>query len=82
MGCKGLEVAVSDDNETFRPVSSMVFPDETDLHKNGIETYEASFNPVEARYVKVTARPFAALPKGHDGAGKAPYLFIDEISID
>ena len=82
MGCKGLEVAVSDDNETFRPVSSMVFPDETDLHKNDIETYEASFNPVEARYVKVTARPFAALPKGHDGAGKAPYLFIDEISID
>ena len=82
MGCKGLEVAVSDDNETFRPVSSMVFPNETDLHKNGIETYEASFNPVEARYVKVTARPFAALPKGHDGAGKAPYLFIDEISID
>ena len=82
MGCKGLEVAVSDDNETFRPVSSMVFPDETDLHKNGIETYEASFNPVEARYVKVTARPFSALPKGHDGAGKAPYLFIDEISID
>lgn len=82
MGCKGLEVAVSDDNETFRPVSSMVFPDETDLHKNDIETYEASFNPVEARYVKVAARPFAALPKGHDGAGKAPYLFIDEISID
>ena len=82
MGCKGLEVAVSDDNETFRPVSSMVFPDETDLHKNDIETYEASFNPVEARYVKVTARPFAALPKGHDGAGKVPYLFIDEISID
>ena len=82
MGCKGLEVAVSDDNETFRPVSSMVFPDETDLHKNDIETYEASFNPVGARYVKVTARPFAALPKGHDGAGKAPYLFIDEISID
>ena len=82
MGCKGLEVTVSDDNETFRPVSSMVFPDETDLHKNDIETYEASFNPVEARYVKVTARPFAALPKGHDGAGKAPYLFIDEISID
>ncbi len=82
MGCKGLEVAVSDDNETFRPVSSMIFPDETDLHKNDIETYEASFNPVEARYVKVTARPFAALPKGHDGAGKAPYLFIDEISID
>ena len=82
MGCKGLEAAVSDDGKTYRPVGSKTFPDETDLHKHSIETYETSFDPVEARYVKVTIKPFPSLPKGHYGAGTKPYLFIDEITVE
>ena len=82
MGCKALDISVSDDGKTYRAVSSKAFPDETDLHKRGIEAYEATFNPVEARYVKATIHPFPTLPKGHDGAGTKPYLFIDEITIE
>ena len=81
MGCAGLSVAVSDDNKDFREVLNKDYP-ETKVDQKAIESYEESFEPVEARYVKVTVKRFKALPKGHSGAGKAPFLFIDEIAVD
>ena len=81
MGCAGITVAVSDDNKEFREVLNKDFP-ATKIDQKAIETYEESFEPVETRYVKVTVKRFKALPKGHPGAGKAPFLFIDEIMID
>ena len=82
MGSTGLKVAVSEDGKTYTEVASKDYPAETDIAKSGIETYEVSFNPVKAHYVKVTVKRTPVLPKGHDGEGTAPYLFIDEISID
>lgn len=82
MGCTGLSVAVSDDNKTFSPLASTDFPAETDLNKKAIEHYETSFEPTETRYVRITIKRSPALPKGHAGEGKAPFLFIDEIEID
>ena len=32
--------------------------------------------------VKITIKCSPALPKGHAGEGKTPYLFVDEISVD
>ena len=81
MGCAGISVAVSDDNKDFREVFNKDFP-ETKVDQKAIESYEESFEPVEARYVKVTIKRFKALPKGHSGAGKAPFLFIDEITLN
>lgn len=37
--------------------------------------------PTEARYVKVKAYHFGALPEWHQGAGGQSYIFIDEISV-
>ena len=82
MGCTGLTVSVSDDNKEFRQVASKDFPADTDISKKAIEKYEVSFEPVKTRYVKVLIKRTPALPKGHAGEGKTPYLFIDEIEVD
>lgn len=82
MGAAGMEVLVSDDKQNFRSVASIKGPEVTDFNKKGIEEYEATFEPVEARYVKVVVKRHKALPKGHLGAGNKPFLFIDEIAVD
>ncbi|WP_321333606.1 family 20 glycosylhydrolase [uncultured Bacteroides sp.] len=82
MGVTGISVAVSDDNITFREVATKQFPADTDVTKKDIGHYDVSFSPVEARYVKVTIKGSPALPKGHDGEGKTPYLFIDEVTVE
>ncbi|SHL21838.1 GH92 family glycosyl hydrolase [Chryseobacterium polytrichastri] len=48
-----------------------------------IQTKEfgADILPTEARYVKVKAYHFGALPEWHQGAGGQSYIFIDEISV-
>lgn len=82
MGSTGLSVSVSDDNRNFREVAGKDYPAGTDCTKRGIETYELTFTPVTARYLKVLVKNTPALPKGHAGAGKTPFLFIDEIVVE
>lgn len=82
MGSTGLVVSVSDDNKEFREVASKEFPAETDINKKEIGNYEVTFEPANARYVKVVVKRTPALPKGHAGEGKVPFLFIDEIEVE
>lgn len=82
MGSTGLAVAVSDDKQDFREVAVKDIPVETDIDKHGVENYEVTFAPVQARYLKVIIKRSPALPKGHAGEGKAAYMFIDEIEVE
>ncbi len=82
MGASGVSVSVSDDGNTFREVATKEFPSDTDISKKAVENYEVEFAPVQAALVRVTVKHSPALPKGHSGEGKAPYLFVDEIEID
>lgn len=81
MGATGLAVYASDDNENFREVASKDYPVDTDYGKKSIDTYEVTFEPVTTRYVKIVVNRSLALPKGHGGEGRAPYMFIDELSV-
>lgn len=82
MGITGLEVFVSEDNRHYVKVAEKSFPAETDIKKRSIEKYTADFNPVSTRYVKIQIKGSSVLPQGHAGAGKMPYLFLDEIQIE
>lgn len=82
MGATGLAVSVSENGKDFQEVASETYPSETNLGKKGIEDYNVEFSPVKATFVKVTIKCSPALPKGHAGEGKTPYLFVDEISVD
>jgi hypothetical protein len=36
---------------------------------------------VTAKYVKVTAKSFGAMPQWHEGRGEPTFIFIDEIEV-
>ncbi len=82
MGCTGLVVYTSDDNQKFSKVAEKDFPAITELSKKGIVDYELTFEPTEARYVKVVVKNGNKLPKGHSGEGRNAFLFIDEIEVE
>ncbi len=82
MGCTGIAVATSTDGKTFNQIAGKEFPAETVLSKRAVENYAVTFDATEARYVKVTVKPTPALPQGHAGEGKIPFLFIDEIAVE
>lgn len=81
MGSTGLAVAVSEDGKTFKDVATKDFPADTDPSKRSVDSYTIDFAPLKATFVKVIVKHSPALPEGHSGAGKSPYLFVDEIGV-
>ena len=82
MGPAAIRVYVSDNGTDFTEVAGEVMPEETDPNHFAIENHEYTFEPVTAQYVRVDVDCAAGLPEGHPGAGKAPWLFIDEVTVD
>lgn len=80
MGAAGVTINVSDDGKTFREVASKTIPSAQQTEKDGLYPQEISFAPVKARYVEVIIKS-DKLPSWHGGAGKAAFLFVDEINI-
>lgn len=82
MGCYGLDVSVSDDDKNYTLVGSKAFPADEDISKKQVDHYEVTFDAQKARYLRVLIKRCPALPKGHSGAGKEAYLFVDEITVE
>lgn len=77
-----LSVAVSNDGKEYKEVKSEVYPAVSKEDKNGIYTHELSFDTVQARYVKITARPEYNIPAWHWGKGRPAFIFVDEIGLE
>ena len=77
-----LSVAVSNDGKEYKEVKSDVYPAVSKEDKNGIYTHELSFDTVQARYVKITARPEYNIPAWHWGKGRPAFIFVDEIGLE
>lgn len=71
----------SDDNKIFAEVSALKIADEKDGHWSDISTHNLSFEPVTARYFKVTVRP-SVMPDWHPGKGNRAFIFVDEIKLN
>lgn len=82
MAPKRLQVFVSKDNLEFTLVADTAFPEETDVKKREIKCFEAVFNPVEARYVKLKVTGSKDLPRNHVSVGAHPFLFMDEVILE
>ena len=78
---KDAMVLVSDNGVDFREVASEAYEITTWNDKDGIFSYELSFDSVEARYVEVVING-NDLPKDHEGYGGPAWLFVDEIEIE
>lgn len=71
----------SADNKTFAPVIDQTVTDEHKDHWAEISTHKLTFEPVEARYFRVTVKP-SLMPAWHPGKGNRAFIFVDEIRLD
>ena len=79
---RGITVAVSDDNKTFKEVASESYPTMKESDPNQVYTHELKFDPVKTRYVKVKALSEQKIPSWHGGKGQPGFLFVDEIILN
>jgi hypothetical protein len=49
---------------------------------SALKGYEANFNPVTLKYIKIIGNPVMKLPAWHPGKGDKAWLFIDEVLVN
>ncbi len=76
-----MAIAVSSDGVNYTEVASKTMEPATADSPKGIETFTLTFEPVKARYAKVTALSEHNIPAWHGAAGNPGFLFVDEISL-
>jgi hexosaminidase len=77
-----VDMAVSDDGKAWRTLQSTpVTVDPQDLAPTVRTVRFDAAPPVTARYLRVIAQNFGALPPGHGGASQPAYVFVDEILV-
>ena len=79
---RAFSVAVSEDGKNFKEIASEKYPAMKQDDKNGVFNHTLTFDPVTARYVKVTALAEHSIPAWHGGKGNPAFLFVDEISLN
>lgn len=79
---KKVEFFVSTDGVKFEKVAEVLNDVDPLSGEKQLKDFSATFNPVTAGFVKVVAQNPGKAPKGHAGAGKASWIFIDEISVE
>jgi hypothetical protein len=75
-------VSISDDGERFRPVGRIAADVAADAPGVILRNYVAKIDGESARYVRIHAKNFGAIPDWHPGHGDGAFIFIDEILID
>ncbi|NDV79555.1 glycoside hydrolase family 20 protein [Dysgonomonas sp. 511] len=81
-GAVGYTVAVSEDGKAYKQVYDESYPVMDKVRPTSTVDLTAQFTPVNARYVKITAKNTGTIPDWHAGKGTPAFLFIDEIMIE
>ena len=76
-----VDFSVSTDGTTFTSVASLPEAVPDTVAGAFTKVVEAGFPPVEARYVRVSARSRLTCPDWHIGAGGKSWMFVDEIEV-
>ena len=77
-----VEFMVSDDGVKFELKGSTENTMPIDQWDAFQRDFTADFKPVEARYIRVIAHSMGTTPGSHPGAGRSPYMHIDEIVVE
>lgn len=78
---KQVEFYASEDNMNFRLLTTIDTAIKSTDNEVQQKYFEASVKTT-ARYIKIIARNYGALPEGHQGYGGDAFIFIDEITIN
>ena len=81
-GPKSITVLTSEDGQTYTEAAHMDVQDKGLMDDgNGCQDYTLTFGATSAKYLKVVAETYTALPEWHPGAGHPGFLFVDEIIV-
>lgn len=81
MDASEISIEASDDNTTFKPVHTEKITDTKTDHWSDVSVHAFTFEPVTARYFKVSVKP-SIMPEWHAGKGKKAFIFVDEITLN
>ena len=82
MDAAEIVIESSNDGNNFTKVYTEKINDKNTKHYSDIITHKLSFNPVTARYYKVTVKSVKSMPDWHGGKGNPAYIFVDEIALN
>lgn len=71
----------SNDGNSYTTVAAETIIDENNEHWADISTHKVSFEPITARYYKVSVK-CTTMPSWHPGSGRRAYIFVDEIKLN
>ncbi|MCW1735185.1 glycoside hydrolase family 20 protein [Anaerorudis cellulosivorans] len=76
-----ITIASSNNDSVFTTVKSEKYIDAKMENWSDVVTHTLTFDPVTARYFKVTVKP-SIIPAWHPGKGNRAFIFVDEIVLD
>ena len=76
-----ISIESSNDGTNFTPVKSEKYNDSHSDNYSEIVTHTMQFDPVTARYFRITVKP-SVMPDWHPGKGNRAYIFVDEIVLN
>jgi alpha-L-fucosidase len=79
---RSVEVAVSEDGNTFLHVGSTNIGEPVEDTGIAVKDIEVSFPPVTARYVKIRVVSAGTCPPWHAGRGGKAWVFLDEVTVE
>ncbi|WP_109436741.1 FN3 associated domain-containing protein [Aquimarina sp. AU119] len=80
---KKIEVYAKNENATFQKIGEMNYDatNEEEAKEISKKNFSLKIPQTNAKYIKIVVHNAGKLPDWHQGAGKAPWLFVDEILI-
>ncbi len=77
-----VEFYISDDNKNFTLIDTIENSINADDYAVQVTDFGTNKENVTARYIKVKAYNYGALPEWHQGKGGEAFIFIDEITVE
>lgn len=78
-----VEYYVSDDNKKFKLIGTVDNTVKPEDNENKIAVFKLNLaKPIDAKFLKVKAYNFGALPSWHQGVGGDAFIFVDEIIVE
>lgn len=79
---RGIEISVSENGSNFKKVVSVDIPTTPVPEPPELQNFSESFDPVEARYVRVNVKSNLKNPDWHPNPGGKCWVFVDEILVE
>lgn len=79
---KGLNISLSTDGKKFKSIASTIYPTTSEPLSPELKNFSETFNPTNARYVKVKVRSNLKNADWHPAPGQACWVFVDEILVE